>query len=209
MTLVASDTATLPASSPTSLSGPNSRGPSGSGSPTHRAISTNQAIGIGVGSGAAALIIAISAWLFFYFRRRKQRIRAQIETPIPPPAPPPKDRRFRSPPPNLVLASSGDGSIASVARSVDGKMIRGPFELQSDGKEKKNLYGMLGGYHSSPSRTSTSKSSDPLRSDPMTPSFWSPPSSFGFQPAELESPQRSVTSAGSGHIHGRAELVSP
>ena len=92
-------------------------------------------------------------------------------------------------------------------------MIRGPFELQSDGgKEKNPLYGMFGGYYNSPSRasfTSTPKSGDPLRSDPMTPSFWSPPSSFGIQPAELESPQRSVTSAGSGYIHGRAELASP
>lgn len=88
-------------------------------------------------------------------------------------------------------------------------MIRGPFELQSDGKEKKHLYGMFGGHYSSQSQPSTPKSSDPLRSNPMTPSFWSPPSSFGFQPAELESPQRSVTSAGSGYIHGRAELASP
>lgn len=189
-----------------SISSPTN--PSGSGSTAHRAISTNQAIGIGVGSGVAALIIAVSAWLFLYLRRRKQRIRAQIETPIPPPAPPPKDRRFRSPPPNLDLSGSVDGSIASVARSVNGKMIRGPFELQSDGKEK-HLYGIFGGHYSSQSRASTPKSSDPLRSNPMTPSFWSPPSSFGFQPAELESPQRSVTSAGSGYIHGRAELASP
>lgn len=85
-------------------------------------------------------------------------------------------------------------------------MIRGPFELQSDGKEKKHLYEMFGVHHST---QSTPKSNDPLRSNPMTPSFWSPPSSFGFQPAELESPQRSVTSAGSGYLHGRAELASP
>ncbi|KAI7781087.1 hypothetical protein LA080_015207 [Diaporthe eres] len=200
-TQASSNTATLSISSPTS--------PSGSGSTTHRAISTNQAIGIGVGAAAGVLIIAISAWLFLYLRRRKQRIRAQIETPIPPPAPPPKDRRFRSPPPNLDLSGSGDGSIASVARSVNGKMIRGPFELQSDGKEKMHMYGMFGEYYNSQSRASTPKSSDALRSNPMTPSFWSPSSSFGFQPAELESPQRSVTSAASGYIHGRAELASP
>lgn len=209
VTLAAPDTATLPISSPTTPSEPNSSSTPGSGSTSQRAIGTNQAIGIGVGSAAAALIVAISAWLFLYLRRRKQRIRAQIETPIPPPAPPPKDRRFRSPPPNLDLGGSAGGSIASVARNVNGKMIRGPFELQSDGKEKSYLHGIFGAHYSSQSPASTPKSSDPLRSNPMTPSFWSPPSSFGFQPAELESPQRSVTSGGSGQLHGRAELASP
>ncbi|KAK2596871.1 hypothetical protein N8I77_012758 [Diaporthe amygdali] len=205
----ASDSATLSISSLTSSSGSYSSSTPGSGSSTHRGVSTKQAIGIGIGAAAAVLIIVVSAWLFLYLRRKKQRIRAQIETPIPPPAPPPKDRRFRSPPPNLDLSPSGNGSIASVARSVNGKMVRGPFELQSDGKEKKHLYEMFGGYHNNQSLASTPKSNDPLRSNPMTPSFWSPPSSFGFQPAELESPQRSIMSAGSGHLHGRAELASP
>lgn len=188
-------------------------------------MSTTQAIGIGVGSAGLVLVATGMAGLFLWIRRRKQRIRAQIETPIPPPPPPPKDRRFHRPaaPPPLNLGQGrsrshsyshgSDGSsssgIASVARSVNGKMIRGPFELQSHGgaRGKAGLFEMYGGYRSSQSRggSSAKSSADPLRSNTVTPSFWSPPPSYGEQPAELESPHSRAT----GDHRGRAELASP
>lgn len=184
-------------------------------------MSTTQAIGIGVGSAAVALIAVGLACFFLWLRRRKQKIRAQIETPIPPPAPPPKDKKYRAPPPLKLDRSNrhskSSSGIASIARSVNGKMIRGPFELESYGKEEKVMYGIYG-EHRNQSQVGSPKSTDPLKSpdNTVTPSFWSPPSSYGFQPAELESPQRTlespyrgVTSPGFGYHRGRAELASP
>lgn len=213
------DTATLAIPVPTSTTS------SGASTPKQRhvGVSTTQAIGIGVGSAAAALIAAGTAGLCLWIRRRKQRLRAQIETPIPPPAPPPKDRKYRTPPPLKLDRSSrhshSSSGIASVARSVNGKMIRGPFELGSHGKEEKVPYGGVYGHeHRNRSQVGSPDSTDPLRSpaNTATPSFWSPPSSYGFQPAELESPPRTLesphrgmTSPGSGYSRGRAELASP
>ncbi|ROW07861.1 hypothetical protein VMCG_03483 [Cytospora schulzeri] len=208
------DTATLAIPIPTSTasSAPKQR---------HVGVTTTQAIGIGVGSAAAALIAAGVAGFCLWLRRKKQKIRAQIETPIPPPAPPPKDRKYRTPPPLKLDRSNrhsqSSSGIASIARSVNGKMIRGPFELGSHGKEEKILYGVYG-EHRNRSQVGSPNSADPLRSpsNTVTPSFWSPPSSYGFQPAELESPQRTLesphrgmTSPGSGYKRSRVELASP
>lgn len=234
MSLVASDTGTLDVSVPTSTASSDA---SASTSKKHAGVSTNQAIGIGVGSAGFVLIATGAACLFLWIRRKKQRLRAQIETPIPPPAPPPKDRKFRRQPPPLNLdrsrshgyshdgtSSPSNGSsssgIASMAQSVNGKMIRGPFELGAHGKRKAGLFEMYGGYHSQSQLGSSLKSADPTRSNTVTPSFWSPPPSYGSQPAELESsssppprnlesPQWSATSVASGYYRGRAELASP
>ncbi|KAK7732449.1 hypothetical protein SLS53_008453 [Cytospora paraplurivora] len=208
-------TATLAIPVPTSTS--NTPGATTSTSTTtskekHAGVSTTEAVGIGVGSAALALIAAGAAGFFLWLRRRKQRIRAQIETPIPPPAPPPKDRKFRAPAPLKLDRGSGlshgSSGVASVARGVNGKMIRGPFELHSRGKGETSLHEANGGYQSQ-SPIWTPKSTDHLRSNAATPSYWSPPPSYGYQPAELESPQRSVTSAGLGNFRGRAELGPP
>ncbi|KUI70558.1 hypothetical protein VM1G_05898 [Cytospora mali] len=212
---LASSSGTLAISVPTSTTS-SSDGPASKG--RHVGVSTTQAIGIAIGSAAAALIAVGLAVFFIWLRRRKQKIRAQIETPIPAPAPPPKDKKYRAPPPLSLSRSSkhshSSSGVASVARSVNGKMIRGPFELHSNGNKEKVSYGV---YHSH-SQIGSPKSTDQLSSNAAAPSFWSPPPSYGFQPAELESPQRtlvespqrSATSTASMYYYrGRAELASP
>ncbi|KUI58398.1 hypothetical protein VP1G_05636 [Cytospora mali] len=212
---LASSSGTLAIPVPTSTSS-SSDGSASKG--RHVGVSTTQAIGIGIGSAAVALIAAGLAVFFIWLRRRKQKIRAQIETPIPPPAPPPKDKKYRAPPPLSLSRSSkhshSSSGVASVARSVNGKMIRGPFELHSNGNKEKVSYGV----YNSHSQIGSPNSTDHLKSNAATPPFWSPPPSYGFQPAELESPQRtlvespqrSATSATSMYYYrGRAELASP
>lgn len=119
---------------------------------------------VGIGVGSAALALLIAGSIGLFLWLRHRKKR--------PPRPPPKDDHH-------IRKWRGRG------RSTVRGRIRGPFEL--DITEKDRMYELCG-QGSPPAMVD-----HPLRSNPLTP-YWSPPSSFGFQPAELETPLKSASS---------------